>query len=359
DDAAVLEALVDNAHFTSVIAADGQMMTEMSLRLRNNGRQFIKVQLPPDAQVWSAFIAGQPVQPSLSGGYLLLPIQASGGEETMTVEVTYVGTNIFPRTRGDVGFRSPTLDLPVKNARWEVYLPANYRYLELPTSTMTRELAPVEGWSLNFSQLDYSRKEQALKASAKTEMRKDVSEARQQLAGGKFREATANYNRVLANAAADKADDQEFKKLAQDLQAAQASNLIQAQTDFINRNVGDLDGEQANALVAPQVNSTRDRDNQAAGEQWAKLQQAQAMVAAKVQPLRVNLPELGQHLVFNQVLQTEGGKAMTIILAAENTNLVHWPTRVAGLGAAFLGLWLVVSVWLRRLTRTSQPHMAA
>ena len=46
DEAEVLQALVDSARFTSVVADDGQMMTEMSLSVRNNGRQFLEIALP-------------------------------------------------------------------------------------------------------------------------------------------------------------------------------------------------------------------------------------------------------------------------------------------------------------------------
>ena len=97
DEAEVLQALVDNAQFTSVVADDGQMMTEMSLSVRNNGRQFLEVELPAGATVWSAFVAGQPVRPSLRDGKLLLPIQQSGADDgALSVELTYVGTNTFP-----------------------------------------------------------------------------------------------------------------------------------------------------------------------------------------------------------------------------------------------------------------------
>jgi hypothetical protein len=63
DEAEVLQALVDSARFTSVVADDGQMMTEMSLSVRNNGRQFLEIALPAGARVWSAFVADQPCGP--------------------------------------------------------------------------------------------------------------------------------------------------------------------------------------------------------------------------------------------------------------------------------------------------------
>ncbi|MEI8289254.1 MAG: hypothetical protein WCH99_07255 [Verrucomicrobiota bacterium] len=350
DDAAVLEALVDSAQFTSVIADDGQMMTEMALSVRNNGRQFLEVELPANAQVWSAFVAGQPVRPSVRDGKLLLPIQSSRADDSaLSVELTYIGTNVFPKARGEVGFASPKFDVPLKNAHWEVYLPPNYSYLDLQKGTMTREFAPVaQPLSSSFSILDYTRMEQANKASAKVEVKRDVSAARQQLAGGNVREATANFTRAKAKYYSGKDEDAEVKKLGDELKTAQASNLIHAQNDFYNRNAGQLaaDGSDASGRLGLNVNVAIS-DSVAAGEQWTKLQQAQEIVTAKVQPLHVNLPVRGQRLAFAQVLQTEGGKPMTFLLAAENSKIIHWPSRLGAGLAAFFALWLAVSVCSR------------
>jgi len=85
-----------------------------------------------------------------------------------------------------------------------------------------------------------------------------------------------------------------------------------------------------------------------------KLQQAQEIVTAKVQPLRVNLPVRGQRFAFTQVLQTEGGKPMTFQLSAANTRTVHWPARLGMALAAFAALWGMVAV-LSRVTRRQVP----
>jgi type II secretory pathway pseudopilin PulG len=349
DAAAVLEALVDSAQFTSVMADDGQMMTELALSVRNNGRQFLEVELPAGAQVWSAFVAGQPVRPSVRDGKLLLPIQPAGEDDSaLAVELTYVGTNAFPKVRGEVRFVSPQFDVPLKNAHWEVYLPPDYNYLDLQHGTMTRELAPAaEPMSSSFSILDYSRMEQANKASAKVEMTRDVSVARQQLAGGNVREATANFSRAKANFYSGKDEDAEVKKLGDELKTAQASNLINAQNEFFFHNAGQLSADGSESGQTRLNYNLAASDNAAAGEQWTKLQQAQEIVTAKVQPLRVNLPVRGQRLAFNQVLQTEGGRPMTFLLSAENTKMIHWPSRLGAGLAAFLMLWLAVLVLVR------------
>ena len=353
----MLQALVDSARFTSVVADDGQMMTEMSLSVRNNGRQFLEIELPagrPAKRIWSAFVADQPVRPSLRDGKLLLPIESSGADDgAMTVELTYVGTNAFPRDRGSIGFASPKFDVPLKNARWDVYLPPDYDYQDF-SGTMTREIASApETWSSSFSSLDYSLMEQAKKASAKVEVDRDVSEARRQLAGGNMREASATFNRAKTRLYADKKENGDVQQLEKDLQTAQASNLINAQNDFVTRNAGEIAAE--GKFPAPQVPASGGlNDNAAAGQQWMKLQQAQEIVTAKVQPLRVNLPVRGLHFAFTQVLQTESGRPMTIQLFTASTKAVSWPMRGLTAIGAFLMLWALVAIVSRLTLRASR-----
>jgi hypothetical protein len=206
--------------------------------------------------------------------------------------------------------------------------------------------------SASFSILDYSRMEQANKESAKVEMERDVTVARQQLAGGNVREATANFSRAMAKSYADKNAD--VKKLGDELKSAQASNLINAQNDFFIHSRGQMS---AGGIAPGQPQETpglASSDITAAGEQWAKLQQAQEIVTTKVQPLHVNLPVRGLRLAFAQVLQTEGGKPMTFLLAATNTKTVHWPSRLAIGTAAFLALWGMVAV----ISRVTQKREA-
>jgi len=324
------------------------MMTEMSLSVRNNGRQFLEVALPDGANVWSAFVAGQPVRPSLRDGKLLLPIQQTGADDSaLSVELTYVGTNYFPRAKGSVGFVSPQFDVPLKNARWEVYLPPDYDYQNF-SGTMTREIAPApETASSSFSILDYSRMEQVKKESAQTEVDRDVNEARRQLADGNTREASATFNRAKSWAFAKKDGNDDVKQLEKELQTAQASNLVVAQNDFTARNAGQAVGGES-ATDQPQKFGLQ-YDAAAAGQQWQKLQQAQEIVTAKVQPLRVNLPVRGQRFAFTQVLQTESGQPMTIQLFAASTKAVNWPLRGLTATGVFMILWTFVAI-LSRVT---------
>jgi len=353
-EAEVLQALAENARLTTVVADDGQIMTELSLSVRNNGRQFLEVELPPGATVWSAFVAGQPVRPSRRDGRLLLPIeQSSMGDGTVSLELTYVGTNTFPHARGQIGFISPKFDVPLKNAHWEIFLPPDYDYGDF-RGTMTRELAAAPATSTSFSILDYSRMEKASKESARADVKRDVLEARRQLEGGNVREATANFNRAKGKTYSSKDEEAGVKELEKKLKSAQASNLMMAQSEFSLRNAGSPGAVPNAPAQIPQLGLYY--DSAAAEQQWTKLQQAQEMAVAKVQPLRINLPVRGLRYAFTQVLQTETGKPMTIQLLAASTKAVSWPQRAATAVAGLLVLWSLVKLVLRVTRRQALPQ---
>jgi len=192
--------------------------------------------------------------------------------------------------------------------------------------------------------------EKANKESADAELKRDVTEARRQLAGGNVREANVSFSRAKGKSTGNfnyKESDADVQKLEKDLQTAAASNLINAQNDFSLRNNGQPLGAANGPAQGQQVVRY---DNATAEQQWTKLQQAQEIVAAKVQPLRVNLPVRGTRHAFTQVLQTEIGKPMSIQLFAVNTKAISWPKRIGTGVGAFLVLWGAV-VLVSRMTR--------
>ncbi len=339
-EAEVLQALVENLRLSTVVADDGQMMTEMSLSVRNQGRQHLEIALPPGAKVWSAFVAGQAVRPSVKEGKLLLPLEHSLGDDSaIPVDLVYVDASAFPRKHGGVELVSPQLDAPLKSARWELFLPPDYDYSRFGgTMSHENEAAMVEAAS--FSLLDYSSRESQSKAELAKEWKSELTSAKQKLGAGNVKEALADYNRARTKTDLATANNTEARRLEADLRRAQGNALIEAQNAFSLSN-GQVP-QQLQAAAAVKY------DNETAEAQWSKLQQAQDLGIAAVQPIRVNLPTRGLRYAFTQVLQTEAGRPLTVRLFAANTRIISWPRRIAAPLAAFVVLWFVVSLISRR-----------
>jgi type II secretory pathway pseudopilin PulG len=370
DEAEVLQALIDSARFTTVVADDGQMMTEVSLSVKNNGRQYLAVELPANATLWSAFIAGDPVRPGRTEGKVLLPIlEASSADEAVKVEFTFIDAGKFPKSKGAVALTSPSFDVPMKNGHWELFLPPDYEYGDFKGS-MTRVAEGGLQLAQVYSLSEYNVQQKALDEQKVAELKSELSEAKKNLKGSNIRQAIGNYSRAKSRGqefSKDRDGDQDLKQVERELRQAQGSNLIAAQNGFYFDNAGKL-GDQNGAAGRPwgsagggggggqppaaQPNGMSVVDAEVASLQWDKLQKAQEVTTAKVSPLRVNLPTRGVHYTFSQVLQTEVGKPMTIRLTAENMKAVSWFTRILIAVAAFLVLWTFMSM----ISRSMRPH---
>src|SRR5262249_9732729 len=147
------------------------------------------------------------------------------------VELTYVGTGSFPRSRGVFDLESPRLDAPLKGARWEVFLPADYSYSKFG-GTMTRESAASAGEASSFSILEYAHRESKAKAEQVQELKADLWKAKSKLSAGNVKEAFNDYKRARNNGNFVQNDDAEAKQLEEQLRRAQGSNLINAQNAF-------------------------------------------------------------------------------------------------------------------------------
>jgi hypothetical protein len=384
DEAEVLQALIDNARLATVVADDGQVMTEVSLSIRNNGRQHLEIELPEKTTVWSAFVAGEPVRPSVREGKLLLPLERdTASDAPVTVELTFVGQDKFPKSSGLVALVSPKFDLPMKNARWDLYLPPDYDYSRFGGS-MARTTETGLPMEQVFSLSEYNVQQRAQEEQSKSSWRFSLESARKDLAGGNLQKAVGSYNRAKlksAQAQAAQAEGRELEELERDVRRAQSSNLIAAQNNYAYNNLGiALSGkgqtdeairqyQEALRLPGAQVlmnapaqqqqampqafqgrNLNLNYDENVASLQWDKLEKAQQVAVAKVAPLHVNLPTRGVRYSFSQVLQTELRKPMTIHLLAENTKVPSWTIRLLLGVLCFAVLWAIVALFNRRKT---------
>jgi hypothetical protein len=338
-DAAVLQALADQVRLTSVVAQDGQAMTVMTLAVRNNGLQHLEVELPPGSTVWSAFVGGEAVRPALSKGKLLLPLEtgATDAGAPVPIEVTYIGSEKFPKGRGEVNLISPRLGVPLNNVRWDLYLPPDYDYSQFAGS-MTHEAqsAPiVQSYSLS----EY-RAQEAEKTETKQTAAKDfISNVRRKLASGDV----SGINRFSSYdnyAVADADSRSQLDALKKDIDSIQAGNLRQQQRVFSNSNNSQAPASNDGELIAQ--------------AQWTRLAQAQELAVARVRPLHVNLPVSGLHQGFTQVLQTGIEKPLTIQFTAANNQADSRGRQFLGGVLALLALWAVVKTFLIRSSRKPQ-----
>lgn len=130
----MLLTLVDAAQAETLVTADGRRMTRVRYAVRNNRRQFLRLQLPEGAEVWSATVAGRSVKIARGEDGVLVPLvrsEAGGGAlAAYAVELVYVeGGEALARGRGEIRAQLPTVDAPTSMLQWTVYVPASAKVL--------------------------------------------------------------------------------------------------------------------------------------------------------------------------------------------------------------------------------------
>jgi hypothetical protein len=134
EEIAVVSSLVDSANAVTLVQKDGKCVTHLTLTVRNTARQFVELNLPTGAEVWSVFVEGRPVRASKTEtGATLIPLNRSRIEgQTLApfeVEVMYYRNLGRPSLAGKQNLEVPHLDLKVSQLLWSVYLPTDRNIL--------------------------------------------------------------------------------------------------------------------------------------------------------------------------------------------------------------------------------------
>jgi hypothetical protein len=128
---AVQEAVIDRAEHRTLVTKDGLSVTTTKFWVRNTRKQFLRIQLPADSEIWSVFVAGKAEKPAVAdsedaGRAFLVRIVSSS--DAFPVEIVYA-TRIS--TLGSIGRLSARLsrpDLLVTQSRWDLFLPDGFDY---------------------------------------------------------------------------------------------------------------------------------------------------------------------------------------------------------------------------------------
>jgi hypothetical protein len=115
---------------------EGRRLTSVKYQIRNNRKQFLRLALPKDAELWSASVGGRAVQPAQAGdGRVMIPLvrsQAAGGAlAAFEVEVVYVEMGTPPAENGKGGFiaQLPKADAPSTYVAWTIYAPTDAKMI--------------------------------------------------------------------------------------------------------------------------------------------------------------------------------------------------------------------------------------
>jgi hypothetical protein len=129
--AAVQEAIIDRAEHRTLFTRDGLAVTTTRFQVRNTRKQFLRVRLPQDSEIWSVFVAGKAEKPALDErdeekrAYLIKIVSSTDG---FPVELVYATRVSSMSSLGSVRVTLSRPDLLVTTSHWELYLPDEFAY---------------------------------------------------------------------------------------------------------------------------------------------------------------------------------------------------------------------------------------
>ena len=143
-DADVLSAIAERATVTTLMNVEGRSLTEVSLRVRNHAKAFMKVGLPAGAQLISAEVEGERVKPVEGDDGSRVPLLRPGldSSEAYTVSFVYVRSGASFGKKGTYDTNLPRLDLPVNVLTWELFLPERLQVKDFGGNALAAEMVP-------------------------------------------------------------------------------------------------------------------------------------------------------------------------------------------------------------------------
>ncbi|HEY3580160.1 MAG TPA: carboxypeptidase-like regulatory domain-containing protein, partial [Pyrinomonadaceae bacterium] len=143
-DADVLSAVAERATVTTLMTVEGRSLTEVSLRVRNHAQPFLKVELPPGAQIVTAEVEGQAVKPAQDPDGSRVPLLRAGLNPSgaYTVSFVYLSSGSRFTKNGTYDMGLPRLDLPINLLTWEVSLPDQLTVKQFGGNAISAEVFP-------------------------------------------------------------------------------------------------------------------------------------------------------------------------------------------------------------------------
>ncbi len=141
-------ASIEQAQYDTLLTRDGLEVTTASYTVRNSRKQFLRLQLPQGAEVWSAEVGGKGEKPARADdgrSVLLKMINATSG---FPLQLVYAVQHDKITQRGQIQLQLPRPDILVTHTRWDAYLPAGVEYRRPDTNLEIRSGAFMQNVSI-------------------------------------------------------------------------------------------------------------------------------------------------------------------------------------------------------------------
>jgi len=279
---AVPVATINSASVVTLFTEDGKVVHRLVYQIRNSAKQFLEIQLPEKADVWSVFVGNRPVESSInSRGKLLVPLIRSRSVnnrlDTFPVEVIYCMVEDRFSMFGVQKSHLPAVDLLISQLMWSVYLPNDYSYVYFDSTLEKEEI--IRGLNV-FTGVQRQYNESAMKELDKLGDKRGRDQMKKAYKGKDYKSSFRNVP----------------------LQEQQMSSQVDAEMEFSGRLEGLTSQEAPQAVISGGVAGTG------------------------VLPIQIQVPTGGQVYRFAKtIIKTEDPLTFSVVFTRLwVTNLLKW-----------------------------------
>jgi hypothetical protein len=145
-DSSVLAAIAERAMVTTLVTSEGKTLTEIKLTVKNQAQPFLKVELPPGANILTAEVSGEKVKPVQGTDGDRVPLLRSGfrAAGAYTVSFVFLHPGAPFAKRGDSNISLPKMDVPIGILEWELFLPEQFKVKTFSGDAISASLLPPQ-----------------------------------------------------------------------------------------------------------------------------------------------------------------------------------------------------------------------
>jgi hypothetical protein len=127
-------AAIDRASYQTLVTRHGLALSRVVYQIRNRRKQFLKVILPEQSELWSAMLSGHPVKPARGDqeSVVLVPLLKSA--TPFQVEIVYATAISGMGFSGSLSSELPVPDIVETQSTWDVFLPPSLSYGRVDTN---------------------------------------------------------------------------------------------------------------------------------------------------------------------------------------------------------------------------------
>jgi hypothetical protein len=348
DVADALKLRVTQGDLTTLFSPLGPSLTAVQLAIEVVEKSSLRINLPKNAQIFSAFVNGESVGVVREGdAYLVNVSPNTDADRSARVRLVY---SVPDAQRWGIGLIGPSLNVPLVNVSWRVIVPPGYEvsgyrgalrlkeqssaglfglqeYVNLASSIRNTEAkkaaALIDQANTLLSKGEQQQAGEVLSKAANTFALDEASneDARVQLKTLKTQQAVVGLNTRRQRLYLDNKNN-DIARNEQLEQAANANPFMQGGTNFDPRQIDQL-----------LMGNTAEENSALKGIAGRIVEQ---QLAAEPAPgaIDVTIPESGKILTFTRSIQVDGEAPLNLKLSLKNTR---------GAGGWFVALLLLTS----------------